>query len=194
VRRPRRPHPAPPLTRARSQPHSKLNRFQIDDDAKSSLVLTMLSYIDELRPAHVLLENVPGFLSYELPAAPPLARGAHGSGLRLFAAAMTRMGYQLRCVQLSAAHFGAPQTRTRFFLLAARAGAPLPLDPAPTHAFNAGALALRLEPRARAPAPVLPPRGAFLFAHTTVEDAIGDLWAFDACVPVPVPVPTPVRS
>ena len=52
----------------RSQPHSDLNMFKRADDRKTNLILTMLSYVDFYQPSYVFIENVPGFLRYNMGA------------------------------------------------------------------------------------------------------------------------------
>ena len=89
--------------------------------------------------------------------------------------------YQVRFCLLQAAHYGAPQTRVRFFLLAARRGYPLPAAPQPTHDFPP---TNRLEVRfpngdiARA---VHAEPGTAPFRFVSIDDAISDLPRFDWC-------------
>ena len=45
------------------------------------------------------------------------------------------VSYQVRFGLLQAAHYGTPQARVRFFLIAAKQGYPLPDLPQPTHDF-----------------------------------------------------------
>lgn len=75
----------------RSQSHSTLNRFRKDSDAKNSLILTTLSWIDLLRPSYCYFENVPGFLGYKLKdkSDEEVAMG----GIKLAVRAMLDMGY-----------------------------------------------------------------------------------------------------
>ena len=51
-----------------SQPHSTLNMYQKANDRKSHLLLSLLSWIDHIRPRYCFFENVRGFLSYNLHA------------------------------------------------------------------------------------------------------------------------------
>ncbi|KAI0029450.1 S-adenosyl-L-methionine-dependent methyltransferase [Vararia minispora EC-137] len=163
------------------QPHSRLNRFPQPNDAKSNLILTLLGFLDLLRPKYIFFENVQGFLSYEVsPAVYPPPPGDHSTGLRLLMNMLLKLGYQVRPILLNAAHFGAPQMRTRFFFIAARAGEPMPLAPYPTHAFDSGRLEIRTSKKGDGAGPIHPVPGTFMFKHWTVEEAIGDLWAFDS--------------
>jgi DNA (cytosine-5)-methyltransferase 1 len=169
-----------------SQPHSTLNRFSKEDDPKSNLILTTLGYINYLEPKHVVIENVAGFLSYNVGAISERVKqpkAVRATGFRFLVSALTALGYQVRAAMLNATNFGAPQERKRFFLFAAKAGEPLPLEPYPTHT-PAGtrkiALGIRTSEEVAAVEPVHPAPKTYLFKHTTIWDAIGDLWLFDA--------------
>jgi len=89
------------------------------------------------------------------------------------------MGYQFRCGLLQAAHYGTPQTRVRFFLIAAKRGLELPPFPQPTHDFPlvdgleinvSGELILR---------PITTLAGVAPHRYVSVHDAISDLPKFD---------------
>jgi DNA (cytosine-5)-methyltransferase 1 len=75
-------------------------------------------------------------------------------------------------------HYGAPQSRVRFFLIAAKRGLPLPELPQPTHAFPVvDSLRIRV-PYGAQNGEVLPIRtvpGTAPCPMVTIEDAIGDL-------------------
>ncbi|KAF8262785.1 S-adenosyl-L-methionine-dependent methyltransferase [Lactarius quietus] len=171
------------------QPHSQLNMFQKANDVKSNLILNLLSWVDFLEPAYCVFENVRGFLSYNLRAVQldehRTAGGITMGGLKFLVHAMLAMNYQVRFCLLQAAHYGTPQTRVRFFLLAARHGHPLPAAPQPTHDFPP---TNRLEVRfpngdiARA---VRAEPGTAPFRFVSIDDAISDLPRFDWCVPNP---------
>jgi hypothetical protein len=49
-----------------SQTHSGLNMYKKANDRKSSLVVPLLSFVDFYRPNYVFIENVPGFLYFNL--------------------------------------------------------------------------------------------------------------------------------
>ncbi|KIY72480.1 S-adenosyl-L-methionine-dependent methyltransferase [Cylindrobasidium torrendii FP15055 ss-10] len=123
------------------QSHSSLNMYKEESDKKSLLILTTLSYVDLLRPRFVFFENVPGFLQYQLDAyqdangQKQLVGALEHGGLKLIIRILLEMDYQVRFGLLHAAHYGAPQKRERFFLIAARRDgyAKLPDLPQPTH-------------------------------------------------------------
>ena len=80
-----------------SQPHSQLNMFQKANDAKSNLILNLLSWVDFLRPQYCIFENVRGFLSYNLNAIQVdehrTAGGISMGGLKFLVHAMLAMKY-----------------------------------------------------------------------------------------------------
>uniref|UniRef100_A0A0W0FBK8 DNA (cytosine-5-)-methyltransferase n=1 Tax=Moniliophthora roreri TaxID=221103 RepID=A0A0W0FBK8_MONRR len=122
------------------QTHSRLNMYKQADDRKSNLILPLLSFIDFYRPTYVFLENVPGFLMYNLLAIQKdrynLEGGIKQGGVKLLVRVLVDMGYQLRFALLQAGQYGTPQNRIRFILIAAKMGSPLPEIPAPTHDFE----------------------------------------------------------
>lgn len=83
---------------------------------------------------------------------------------------------------LQSAHYGLPQDRVRFFMIAAKRGYLLPEVPQPTHRFSKSD---SLEIKFPNEAPIHPVqtdgRNA-PFRFTTIADAIGDLPRFDWCV------------
>jgi DNA (cytosine-5)-methyltransferase 1 len=87
--------------------------------------------------------------------------------------------YQTVFGNLQAGHYGAPQTRLRFFLIAAQQGLPLPSLPQPTHAFPDGkSLKIKLCDETE----IIPVDGSgHTIAHkfVSIKDAIGDLPLWD---------------
>ncbi|KAI9070389.1 S-adenosyl-L-methionine-dependent methyltransferase [Trametes sanguinea] len=165
------------------QPHSQLNMFRRANDRKSHLMLNLLSWVDFLKPKYCFFENVRGFLSYSLHARQAgryrVEGGIKMGGLKFFVRALLAMGYQVRFALLQAGHYGAPQSRVRFFLVAARQGLPLPDLPQPTHDFPPkDALEIKF-PNGTAIQPILTLNGTALFKHVSIVDAIGDLPEFD---------------
>ncbi|KAG1845916.1 S-adenosyl-L-methionine-dependent methyltransferase, partial [Suillus subalutaceus] len=73
------------------QPHSRLNMFVKANDRKSNLILNVLS----------------------------VKGGTPMGGLKFLIRAMTDMNYQVCYGILQAGHYGTPQTRVRFFMIAA---------------------------------------------------------------------------
>ncbi|TFK56344.1 S-adenosyl-L-methionine-dependent methyltransferase [Heliocybe sulcata] len=165
------------------QPHSRLNMFQRADDRKSNLILNLLSWVDFLRPRFCYFENVRGFLSFNLMTYQhsryTVKGGIEMGGLKFLVRVLLAMNYQVRFTLLQAGHYGSPQTRVRFFLVAASNDQHLPSFPQPTHDFpppdnldiktpNGDVLHWLRMTRGTAPHPAV-----------TVQDAISDLLRFD---------------
>jgi site-specific DNA-cytosine methylase len=83
-----------------------------------------------------------------------------------------------------AGEFGAPQTRKRIFLMAARADVTLPAIPYPTHALPKQFRKTILEEDGGGNKIALlkSESGVAAYQHTSIWDAIGDLHPFDWCV------------
>ncbi|KAF8644239.1 hypothetical protein AX16_008594 [Volvariella volvacea WC 439] len=176
------------------QTHSGLNMFKNADDIKSNLILNAISWVDHYRPKLCYFENVPGFLNFNLNAVQAGLHSVQGGiemgGLKILVRSMTEIGYQCRFALLEAAHYGAPQGRVRFFLIAARDGLILPEFPQPTHAFMSQALKIRLPfPMTGGERTVIKPirttPGTAAHPHVNIDDAIGDLPRFDWQHPKP---------
>jgi DNA (cytosine-5)-methyltransferase 1 len=81
-----------------------------------------------------------------------------------------------------AAHYGAPQTRQRFIMIAARQDQPLPSLPTPSHQSSKPPMSLHslLGPKFKdSHNSAFPTKLADLFPMVTVEDAISDLPQFN---------------
>ncbi|KZV63274.1 S-adenosyl-L-methionine-dependent methyltransferase [Peniophora sp. CONT] len=115
------------------QPHSGLNAFKRKKDKKADLMLSFLSWVHFIRPNHIILENVRGFMNFAIDGAPFDSEASRGSGLRFLVNVLMRLGYQVQFSLLNAVHYGAPQRRVRFILFAAKIGVPLMHAPKPTH-------------------------------------------------------------
>ena len=81
----------------KSQPHSSLNMYKKADDEKSNLILTVLSWIDYIRPKFILFENVQGFLGHRLNAEQDgkyaVRGGIESGGLKFLVRTLTALGY-----------------------------------------------------------------------------------------------------
>ncbi|KAJ7109832.1 S-adenosyl-L-methionine-dependent methyltransferase [Mycena epipterygia] len=167
------------------QSHSGLNMYRKAEDHKSNLILTALSYVDFFRPDFFFLENVPGFLKYNLLAEQAgryrVEGGIEMGGLKLVLRALLDLKYQVHFCLLQAGNYGAPQNRVRFFLIAARHGLPLPDIPQPTHDFEVvNQLKMTLPYNHRPQVwKVRTTRGTMPHPSVSIEDAIGDLPQFD---------------
>ena len=191
-----------------SQSHSTMNMFKDADDIKSNLILTTLSFLDYYRPALAFFENVPGFLNYSLNATQAdryrVEGGLEMGGLKLLVRALIEMGfvtyvifsyptgfiirlecsYQVRYGLLQAGHYGVPQRRSRFFLIAAEEGQVLPELPQPTHEFPVvNALHIKHPKQDNRTShtirPIRTTSGTAAHPFVTIEAAIGDLPRFD---------------
>lgn len=93
----------------------RLNGARRVRDEKNDLVFDFLRLIRGLRPKAVMMENVPGL--------------ADNVRLPKFKAALKRLGYTVNAAVKDARHYGVPQRRRRFILLAGR-GAEIPFGTA----------------------------------------------------------------
>lgn len=131
------------------------------DDHRNHLFLDFMRFAEEFRPKSILIENVPGMISFE-----------RGNTLEAILNALTNIGYSADVRVLYAPHFGVPQMRWRTIILG------LSGTDVPSSAFP--------EPTRVAPRRVnftstwqgkllTQPEPSNLPTHTTVEQAIGDL-------------------
>lgn len=132
------------------------------EDSRNHLFREYLRFVTEFQPKLVMIENVPGMVSFE-----------GGATLDAILESLTQLGYDADVRILYAPHYGIPQTRWRTIVLGSRIG----LDPA----------TLFPEPLRNAPVRVnftsqfggknliSLPRSLELPSHVTVKDAIGDL-------------------
>lgn len=91
------------------------------------------------------------------------------------------LSYQVRYGILQAAHYGTPQSRARFFMVAAKYGFPLPELPQPTHDFPfADSLEIKF-PVGHHIKPIWTRTGYAPHRFVTIDDAISDLPRFDWC-------------
>ncbi|KAJ3356329.1 uroporphyrin-III C-methyltransferase [Allomyces javanicus] len=117
------------------QPYSMANQRRLHCVDKMLELFVFASLVDVVRPAYVVLENVP-----KLSAEPEFA-----AVVLLFMA----MGYSVQFKVLSAAHYGVPQLRQRLILIASRGPVP-PQFPEPTHCPPLSAQVLSLHQRTHA--------------------------------------------
>lgn len=94
-------------------------------DKRAVLYHHFLNYVDEFKPKAILMENVPEIVNY--------------GGVNIaeeISATLIDLGYEPGYSILNAAHFGVPQTRVRFFLMAFRSDLEvIPSFPRATHAY-----------------------------------------------------------
>lgn len=131
-------------------------------DQRNHLFKEYLRFVDTFAPRAVLIENVPGLVSFE-----------HGETLHAILDALAQLGYGTDVRILGAAYYGVPQMRWRTIILGLR-GKILPTVAFPEPVYHApirpnftttfdGQMLVKL------PAPEVSA------AFTTVKEAIGDL-------------------
>ncbi len=79
------------------------------DDERNSLVHDYLRFVDEFQPRAVIIENVPGLVSFE-----------NGATLQSILTVLGQHGYESDVKILYAPHFGVPQTRWRTIIIGLR--------------------------------------------------------------------------
>lgn len=101
----------------RGDPHAYRN------DPRASLYLPYLTFVEELAPVALVMENVADLLNF----------GGHNLGEEI-AEALDDLGYVARYTILNAANYGVPQMRDRFFLVAIHESVGVvPSFPPPSH-------------------------------------------------------------
>jgi DNA (cytosine-5)-methyltransferase 1 len=132
------------------------------DDHRNHLFREYLRFVEEFNPRAVLIENVPGLVSFE--------GGATHNAILL---ALRNLGYAADVQILYAPLFGVPQTRWRTIILGLRDASsaanafPEPIRTAP--------MRVNFTSRFGGRDIVTMPQSLTLPAHTTVREAIGDL-------------------
>lgn len=135
-------------------------------DPRNHLFKEYLRFVDEFQPRAVLIENVPGLVSFE-----------HGGTLQAILDSLAQLGYGADVRILGAPYYGVPQMRWRTVVLGFR-GAQTPPDawPEPTRQspLHANfARTFRGRPIVKSPAPETSA------PFTTLREAIGDLPPLD---------------
>lgn len=96
------------------------------EDARNHLFVNYLEFVREFRPKVVLIENVPGMVSFE-----------GGNTIRAILKSLKDLGYRSDVRVLYAPHYGIPQMRWRTIFLATRLEiAPQALYPVPSHSIK----------------------------------------------------------
>lgn len=132
-------------------------------DRRNHLFLEYLRFADEFSPRAVMIENVPGLVSFE-----------NGDTLHAIIKELQNLGYYADVQILYAPHFGVPQTRWRTIVLGFRdfdnplEAFPQPLAIAPVRVNFTSRFGGRNIVQ-------LPTSGTELPSYTSVRDAIGDL-------------------
>lgn len=92
------------------------------EDERNHLFREFLRFVDEFQPKAILLENVPGMISFDF-----------GNTASEILKSLLQLGYQVDVRVLYAPHYGVPQARWRAIVLGNRIGVePLEMFPVPT--------------------------------------------------------------
>lgn len=136
-----------------------------NDDHRNHLFLNYLGFVQEFLPKVVLIENVPGMVSYE-----------GGGTVNAILNSLRALGYKPEVRVLYAPHYGIPQMRWRTIFLATRLDvSPQALYPIPSHLIKGRPnFTTKLDGRSIIFSDDYVSRNA-IHAHATVWDAIGDL-------------------
>lgn len=135
------------------------------DDERNHLFRDYLRFVEEFQPRTILIENVPGMISFE-----------KGQTVTEILDSLRGLGYRATIRILYAPHYGVPQMRWRAIILGNRFGIdPALMYPVPTHRAVGRA---NFTTRHRNQALTLPfdrANAHALRAHVSVWEAIGDL-------------------
>lgn len=140
------------------------------DDHRNHLFRDYLRFVEEFEPKSVLIENVPGMLSFE-----------KGQTVKEIIKALGQLGYKASVRILYAAHYGVPQMRWRAFILGNRVDVdPHEMFPLPTHYAKGRANFTKSLDGQSLVLPDAAVRDLATQPFTNVDAAIGDLPAITA--------------
>jgi len=132
------------------------------EDSRNHLFREYLRFVTEFQPQTVMIENVPGMVSFE-----------GGATLDAILESLKQLGYEADVRILYAPHYGVPQTRWRTIILGNRIGVdPMKLFPEPLRNVP---VRVNFTSQFAGKNLVNLPRSLELPSHVTVRDAIGDL-------------------
>lgn len=132
------------------------------DDKRNHLFREFLRFVDAFAPKAVLIENVPGLVSFE-----------QGETLHEILLALANLGYGADVRILGAAYYGVPQMRWRTIIIAVR-GAELPVGAFPEPIYHAP-IRPNFTTTFNGKNLVAMPTSVTEAKYTTVYEAIGDL-------------------
>ncbi len=95
-------------------------------DDRNHLFREFLRFVEEFQPRAVLVENVPGLVSFQ-----------NGATLQAILCALEQFGYQANVKILYAPHFGVPQTRWRTIIIGLRGNSMNSLEAFPDPIYDA---------------------------------------------------------
>ena len=132
------------------QRSGRSTRARFIDDSRNGLYKSFVGFVSKFRPKAVVMENVPGMMSYR-----------NGRVVEQIREDFAGVGYRnIECRLLNAADFGVPQMRRRLFFVATRRRTVVEW-PEPTHSPVTDQKMTRRRKAAS--------------RHITVRDALGDL-------------------
>ncbi len=135
------------------------------EDQRNHLFRDYLRFVEEFEPQTILIENVPGMISFE-----------RGETVSEILDSLNGLGYRSAVRVLFAPHFGIPQMRWRTIIVGNRGNVdPTLMFPVPTHRAHGRA---NFTTRYRGQSLILSPEQVIEFAdnaHVSVWEAIGDL-------------------
>ncbi len=133
-----------------------------EEDQRNHLFREYLKFVKVFEPRAVLIENVPGLVSF-----------SGGATLSAILDALKELGYHADVQILYAPHYGVPQTRWRTCIIGLRdSERPLEAFPSP---LNNAPMRINFTSRFGGRQIVALPGSVELPPHTSVADAIGDL-------------------
>ncbi|WP_269537360.1 DNA cytosine methyltransferase [Cerasicoccus fimbriatus] len=133
------------------------------EDERNHLFKEFLRFVDEFFPRAVLIENVPGLVSFE-----------GGQTLQSILSSLADRGYKADVKILYAPHFGVPQTRWRTIIVGLRDHSQCLEDAFPTPLYNAP-IRVNFTSNFEGRNIVSMPTNIELQAHVSVKDALDDL-------------------
>jgi len=139
-------------------------------DERNHLFRHYLKFVEAFEPRAVLIENVPGLVSFD-----------GGTTLEAILAALSELGYSADVKILYAPHYGVPQTRWRTIVIGLREGEPLAAYPEP---LRAAPIRVNFTSNFGGKNIVALPATVKLPGHVTVKEVLDDLP--EICVGQPV--------
>lgn len=133
-----------------------------NEDSRNHLFREYLRFVDAFAPRAILIENVPGLVSFE-----------KGATLHAIIEALANLGYGADVHILGAAYYGVPQMRWRTIIIGLR-GREVPIEAFPSPIFHAP-IRPNFTTTFDGKQLVKLPTCEELAKFTTVEEAIGDL-------------------
>ena len=133
-----------------------------NEDSRNHLFREYLRFVDAFAPRAILIETVPGLVSFE-----------KGATLHAIIEALADLGYGADVRILGAAYYGVPQMRWRTIIIGLR-GKEVPMDAFPSPLFHAP-IRPNFTTTFDGKQLVQMPTSESLAKFTTIEEAIGDL-------------------